>query len=280
MSQPNLKFSHRGFQLSTWCNKLVQHSFFTGTILVLILINAIMIGLETYPAVYDSHQGIFYVVDKIILWLFTLEIILKLIASKPTFHYFKDGWNLFDFVIVVSGHLFASSQFVTVLRILRVIRIFRTVSIFPSLRKMVNALLNTLPSLGTIFMLLIILFYIFSVIGTMLYKNVAPEYFGTLQHSALTLFQMVTLESWASGVMRPVMEQVPWSWIYFVSFILIGTFVVMNLFVGVIVNNFERADAEEQEEDQTNEQLKDEMNLLREEIKELKQLLKDSTHRS
>jgi voltage-gated sodium channel len=259
-------------QFSNWCKRIVSHPLFTWSITLLILINAVVVGLETYQGVYGQHASTFHLIDVIILWLFTVEITLKLVAARPTLRFFKDGWNVFDFIIVASGHLFVGNQFLTVLRILRVLRIFRTISVIPSLRRLVNALLLTLPSLGTIMILMIIVFYIYSVIGTVLYRHVAPDYFGTLQHTALTLFQMVTLESWASGVMRPVMEQAPWSWVYFVTFILVGTFIVLNLFVGVIVNNFQRVEAAEKEleEGYGNEQLKQEMILLREEFKDLK----------
>ncbi len=262
--------------ISSWCHRIVNFPLFSRFITILILINAVIIGLETYPGIYDQYTSAFHLIDLIVLWIFTIEITLKLLATRPTLHYFKDGWNIFDFIIVGSGHLFIGNQFLTVLRILRVLRIFRTISVIPSLRRLVNALLLTLPSLGTIMILMMIVFYIYSVIGTVLYRDVAPDYFGTLQHSALTLFQMVTLESWASGVMRPVMEQAPYSWIYFVTFILLGTFIVLNLFVGAIVNNLQRVEAEEREleEGNGNDQIKQEIILLREEFKELKEVLK------
>lgn len=264
--------------ITNWCDRIVSHSLFTWIITVLILINAVIVGLETYPGIYNKHASTFHIIDRIVLWLFTIEIVIKLVAARPTFHYFKDGWNIFDFIIVASGHVFVGNQFMTVLRILRVLRIFRTVSVIPTLRRLVNALILTLPSLGTILILMMIVFYIYSVIGTILYRDVAADYFGTLEHTALTLFQMVTLESWASGVMRPVMQQAPYSWIYFVTFILVGTFIVLNLFVGAIVNNLQRVEAEEREleEGNGNDQIKQEIILLRKEFIELKEMLKNN----
>jgi voltage-gated sodium channel len=225
---------------------LVHHSLFTGVIMFLILINALIVGLETYPNLYEQYRSWFYLTDYILLWLFTVEILLKLFASRPFSSYFKDGWNLFDFFIVLSGHLFVGAHFVTVLRILRVLRLLRAISIIPSLRRIVNALLLTIPALGNIMLLLGLLFYIFAVLGTMLFGQYEPEYFGSLHATLLTLFQVVTLESWASGVMRPLLQTVPWAWTYFVAFILVGTFVIFNLFVGVIVSNVEKADEEEE----------------------------------
>jgi voltage-gated sodium channel len=258
-----------------WSEKIVNHPFFSRFIITLILINSVIIGLETYSSIYETYRQSFIFIDRIILWLFTIEIVLKLMAARFSISFFKDKWNVFDFIIVASGHLFVGSQFVTVLRILRVLRVFRTISVIPSLRRLVNALLLTIPSLGTILLLMGIVFYIFAVIGTVLFKEASAEYFGTLHHSLLTLFQMVTLESWASGVMRPVMENSPWAWPYFVAFILIGTFIILNLFVGVIVNNFEKVEAEENgmEEDNSFEELKREMNSLRGEIRDLKKVM-------
>ncbi|SEQ40964.1 ion transporter [Piscibacillus halophilus] len=259
--------------MQVWSQRIVENKAFQNTIILLILINAVLIGMETYPNIYEQYGSILNVLDVVILAIFTIEIILKLIASEPTGKFFKDGWNVFDFVIVAFSFIFVGSTYVTVLRILRVLRLFRTISVIPSLRKLVNALLMTLPSLGTIMLLLGIVFYIFSVIGTVLYSDVNAEYFGTIQHTALTLFQMITLESWASGVMRPVMEDAPYSWIYFVTFILAGSFVVLNLFVGVIVNNFEKVEKIENGDDDE-EKLKEEISHLRQEIRELKEMIK------
>ncbi|MDZ5711898.1 ion transporter [Jeotgalibacillus haloalkalitolerans] len=223
---------------------IAEHRTFNAVIIGLILLNAVLIGLETYPSIYSNYSDLFIGADRILLWLFTIEILIRLVAAPSIKQFFKQPWNVFDFVIVLSGHLITGGHYVTVLRILRVLRVLRTISVIPSLRKMVNALLMTIPSMGTILLLLGIFFYIYGVIGTMLYSAIAPEYFGSLHSSLLTLFQVVTLESWASGVMRPILKEDPTSWWYFVTFVLIGTFVIFNLFVGVIVNNVEEADKE------------------------------------
>ncbi|MGM8214878.1 ion transporter [Bacillaceae bacterium W0354] len=262
-------------QIQQRCLKIVENKGFQNAILILILINAITIGMETFDPLYAKYSEWFIKIDFVILIIFTLEIVMKLIAAKPMFSFFKDGWNVFDFIIVASSYIFTGSSYVIVLRILRVFRVFRTISVIPSLRKLVNALLMTLPSLGNIMILLSVIFYIFSVIGTELFSETNPEYFGTIFHTALTLFQMVTLESWASGVMRPVMESSPWAWIYFVSFIIVGAFVVINLFVGVIVSNFEKVEQLDMEEHYgQQDDLAKEVSQLRKEIIELKDLLK------
>ncbi|WP_026675005.1 ion transporter [Alkalihalobacterium bogoriense] len=247
--------------------KIVEHKVFTSTIIALIIVNAIIVGLETYPNLYTAYKDWFYFMDNILLWIFTVEIALRFIAVGPK-RFFTNSWNWFDFIIVAAGHIFVGAHFVTVLRILRVLRVLRAISVIPSLRKLVDALLLTIPALGNIMILMSIIFYIFAVIGTMLFKEVAPEYFGNLQLSLLTLFQVVTLESWASGVMRPIFAEVPWSWLYFVIFILVGTFIVFNLFIGVIVSNVEKANAED-EIDETKEELKQ----LQKQVSELKDIL-------
>ncbi|MCL7747121.1 ion transporter [Halalkalibacter alkaliphilus] len=254
--------------------KIVFHRAFTATIITLILINAIIVGLETYPDLYRAYYEWFYLIDYILLWIFTIEIAMRFIATRPTKDFFKSSWNWFDFLIVAAGHIFVGAHFVTVLRILRVLRVLRAISVIPSLRRLVDALLMTIPALGNIMILMSIIFYIFAVIGTMLFAGVAPEYFGNLQLSLLTLFQVVTLESWASGVMRPIFAEVTWSWIYFVIFILVGTFIVFNLFIGVIVNNVEKANEEEEEENK-NSELKE----LRQEVAEMKAMIQTLTER-
>ncbi|MEC2070623.1 ion transporter [Alkalihalophilus marmarensis] len=263
-------------RLVALAQRIVFHKAFTPTIITLILINAIIVGLETYPTVYQGYNDWFYAADLALLWIFTIEITLRFIAARPTKSFFKSSWNWFDLLIVLAGHVFAGAHFVTVLRILRVLRVLRAISVIPSLRRLVDALLMTIPALGNIMILMGIIFYIFAVIGTMLFASVAPEYFGNLQLSLLTLFQVVTLESWASGVMRPIFAEVWWSWIYFVIFILVGTFIVFNLFIGVIVNNVEKANEEElkSELDDKEADTKEELASLRNEVAEMKDLIK------
>lgn len=255
------------------CATIAGHPWFMNIIIVLIFINAVIVGLETYPAILGNYGSWLYIGDRILLWIFTLEIIIRLIGSRSIGSFFKEPWNVFDFVIVAAGHILVGSYYVTVLRILRVLRVLRAVSVIPSLRKMVNALLLTIPSMGTIMLLLGLFFYIYAVIGTMMFQTIAPEYFGTLHDSLLSLFQVITLESWASGVMRPILEEDPSSWWYFVTFIIIGAFVIINLFVGVIVNNVEEAS---REETPTPTDIK--LAEVQKELKEIKKLLKEKSN--
>ncbi|RXZ83662.1 ion transporter [Paenibacillaceae bacterium] len=255
--------------------RIVDHPLFSRIILILILFNTVIIGMETYPFINDRYGTLLRIADQIILWIFTLEIILKLIAIKPTWHFFRDNWNTFDLLIIIGSHLLAGAPFVTVIRIVRVLRILRTVSIIPSLKKLTNALLMTLPSLGTISLLMFLIFYVFGVIGTLLYRDAAPEFFGSLHLSFLTLFQIITLDSWASGMMRPLFETAPFAWVYFISFVLVGTFVIFNLFVGVIVSNVERAEKEEKAASGERDEVAVELSEVRKELQELKEMIKN-----
>ncbi|KGA97090.1 cation transporter [Alkalihalobacillus alcalophilus ATCC 27647 = CGMCC 1.3604] len=256
--------------------KIVSHRYFTRIIITLILFNALLVGLETYPALRHEYGSLFHVLDVILLWIFTLEILTRFLATTPKKDFFKGGWNWFDTIIVLSSHIFVGGHFITVLRILRVLRVLRAISVIPSLRRLVDALMLTIPALGNILILMSIIFYIFAVLGTMLFANVAPEYFANLQLSMLTLFQIVTLDSWGSGVMRPILVDIPWAWTYFIAFVLVGTFIIFNLFIGVIVNNVEKANEDEVKDKvkEKEEAAQKQMDSLHEELKEIKQYLK------
>ncbi len=256
-----------------WSSRLIDHPFFTRTVIALILLNTILVGLETYPSLAATYSKQFQILDQVILGAFTLEITLRLLAHRPILHYFRNKWNLFDFILVAGSFLFVEAHFITLLRILRILRILRTITVIPSLRNLVNALLLTIPTLWNITLLLGIFFYLFGVIGTILFSSVSPDFFGSLHQTFLTLFQIVTLDTWASEIMRPILDEMPWAWIYFLSFILIGTFVILNLFIGVIVNKVESVDRSGLKNEEEFNQLKDEVTLLRREIKELKLLL-------
>ncbi len=264
--------------ISKACKFIAESKLFMRLVLIVILFNTVLVGLETSTQLFAQYETLFHILDQWILVIFTLEIVIKFIASQFSWRFFRDPWNVFDFIIVLFGYLLVSSPYVTLLRIVRVFRIFRAVSVVPSLKKLTNALILTLPSLGTIVMFMGIIFYVFAVLGTLLFRDVAPAYFGSLPLSFLTLFQVVTLEAWASDVMRPVMALQPFSWIYFVIFVLLGTFVVLNLIVGVIVSNVERANQEEmhEEESERQEHTQKELAQIRKELEEIKQLLNKS----
>ncbi|WP_022963690.1 ion transporter [Halopseudomonas pelagia] len=202
-------------------------------VMALILINAVILGLETSSTMMQHWGGLLKRLDQIILGLFVIEIGLRFIAHG--WRLLKDPWGLFD-TLVIAIALVPASGPLAVLRALRVLRILRLVSIVPSMKIVVQSLLSALPGMGSIVALLSLVFYVAAVIATQLFGQAFPDWFGTLGASLYTLFQIMTLESWSMGIVRPVMEVYPFAWLYFVPFILIATFMILNLFIAVIVD--------------------------------------------
>ncbi|WP_150303415.1 ion transporter [Pseudomonas saliphila] len=199
----------------------------------LILINAVILGLETSPTVMQRWGSLLIRLDQLILGLFVVEIALRFIAHG--WRLLRDPWGLFD-TLVIAIALVPASGPLAVLRALRVLRVLRLISIVPSMKMVVQSLLSSLPGMGSIVALLGLVFYVAAVIATQLFGAAFPEWFGTLGATLYTLFQVMTLESWSMGIVRPVMEEYPYAWLYFVPFILIATFMMLNLFIAVIVD--------------------------------------------
>jgi len=209
-----------------------------NTILGVILFNAVILGMETSAPLMEQFGPVLVTLDRVCLAIFVIEIALKLIARGPAF--FRSGWNIFDFVIVGIS-LLPATEGLSVLRALRILRLLRVLSVTPSLRRVVEGLMAALPGMGSVFLLMGIIFYIGSVMATKLFGASFPEWFGTLGRSGYSLFQIMTLESWSMGIVRPVMEVYPHAWAFFLPFILITTFAVVNLVVGLIVNSMQEA---------------------------------------
>jgi voltage-gated sodium channel len=216
---------------------LVGSKGFERFIIGLILFNGLIVGLETVKGLSVAQHHWLVQINHLILFVFTVEVLLKLLAVAPQFgRYFRDGWNLFDFTIVALSFIPATGPLATLARLLRVLRVLRLISALPELRLIVSTLVRSIPGMANVLMLMGILFYIYAVAGFHLFHDVAPEYWGSLGTALLTLFQLVTLESW-TAVMQSAMAHYPWAWAYFISFIVIGTFVVINLFIAVVINN-------------------------------------------
>jgi voltage-gated sodium channel len=233
-------------------------------IIAVILINAVTLGLETVPEVHHTAGGFLHTLDQIILAVFVAEIVLKLIGNGGRF--FTNGWNNFDFLIV-SIALVPAASALSILRMLRIFRLLRLVHKIPRLRNIVEAMLRAIPSIGWVSLMLMLIFYIFAVIGTNLFGAAFPEWFGGLHRSFYTLFQVMTLESWSMGIARPVIEVFPYAAFYFVPFILIATFSMLNLFIAIIVNTMQALHSEEEQANQSaagvaNEDLLQEIRLL------------------
>ncbi len=259
-------------------NSRVQHG-----ILALILINAVTLGLETSPSVMAATGGALLILDKAILTVFVIEIAIRLYVNRLAF--FRDPWSLFDFTVVGIALMPATGP-LSVLRALRVLRVLRVITIVPSMRRVVGALISAIPGLLSIAAVLVLVFYVFAVIATKLFGGEFPEWFGSVGRSLYTLFQIMTLEGWSMGIARPVMQSFPFAWAFFVPFILVATFTVLNLFIAVIVNAMHTfSEPEHRETLSTVHQARDhiesdmhaEMRSLRRELAELRETLRGRT---
>ena len=231
-----------------FAKRIVESPRFEPFMVGLIIFNAVLIGLETSRELMTRYDGWVYVLNDAILVVFIVEAALKITAVAPRWGlYFRDGWNLFDFSIIVLSLIPATGEFALVARLVRVLRVLRLVSAVPQLRLIVATLVRSIPSMGHVLLLMSVIFYIYAVTGFHLFGEHDEEHWGTLGASLLTLFQMVTLEGWVD-VMDQALEAHAWAWIYFVSFVLIGTFVVLNLFIAVVINNLEQSKVEQLEE--------------------------------
>jgi voltage-gated sodium channel len=252
---------------------LVESKPFTHFITALIIINGIILGLATSKSLMADYGRLIETLDMIIVGIFTVEIILRIYVHRLAF--FKDPWSLFDFTVVAISLIPASEGF-SILRALRVLRLFRLLTIVPQMRVIVAALLGVIPGILSVSMVLLLFFYVFAIMSTTLFGESFPQWFGTLGESMYTLFQIMTLESWSMGIARPVMEVHPYAWIFFVIYILIVTFIMVNLFIGLIVDAIFTIKGGESEEDENAESpLVREVARLNREIGEMKALLQE-----
>lgn len=227
--------------------RILGSELFGRFILVLIIINSIVLGMDTSIEIKAKFGNILTLIDNICLGIFTLELALRIIVYRLDFFIGKDrNWNWFDLIIVAIS-LLATSNF-SVLRAFRVFRALKVLSAIPTMRIVLASLLNTLPSLGSIGFLLMVFYYVYGVLCVNLFGEKFPQWFGTLGKSFYTLFQIMTLESWSMGIVRPIMEVYPYAWIVFISFILIASFGVLNLIIGVIVESIAEMKAKKAEE--------------------------------
>jgi voltage-gated sodium channel len=212
--------------------QLVESRRFDLFITALIVVNAITLGLETSDTVMAGFGGFLHALDSLILAVFVAELVLKLVVYRLDF--FRDPWRLFD-LFVIGITFLPATEGLSVLRSLRVMRVLRLISVVPTLRRVVGGFVKSLPGMGSIILLLALVFYVFAVMATKLYGETFPQWFGTLGASSYTLFQVMTLEGWSDGLVRPVMEVHPLAWAFFLPFIVVTAFAVLNLFIGVIV---------------------------------------------
>jgi voltage-gated sodium channel len=235
--------------------KITKSKKFGAFIFFLIFLSAVIIGIETYPGIASKHRSLLTFLDKLIISFFVLEIGLRIISNgKSPWLFFSDPWNVFDFLVVAVCLIPAvDTHFFAVFRILRVLRILRMITFFPKLRLLIGTLLKSIPSMGYIFILITILFYVFAIVGVFIFGASDPMHFGDLHHTLVTLFKVLTLEGWTDIMNTHIYGPVSngntqiisiWPFLYFASFILVGAMIIMNLFIGVIMNSMQESQNE------------------------------------
>jgi voltage-gated sodium channel len=247
---------------------LTDSARFDRAITALIIVNAVTLGLETSPAAMAQAGGLLHAIDRAALGVFVVELLLRMCVHRSRF--FHDPWRVFDFIIVGIALIPANGAF-SVLRALRVLRVLRIVSLVPSMRRVISALLAALPGMLSIIGLMGLVLYVSAVLATKLFRDISPEFFGSLGSSLFTLFQVMTVEGWPD-IARGVMAQAPYAWIFFVTYLLVATFMVLNLFIAVVVNAMQSQVTEDlRDEGEANTLLiLDELRALRGEIEALR----------
>lgn len=227
--------------------RAVDAPWFRGGVLVAITVNAVVIGLETSELLSQRYGDALEFANRTFLVVFVLEALIKMTARWPRVgSYFRDGWNLLDFSTIVVSLLPATGEWATIARLARLFRVQRFMSAVPGLRLIVSTLIRSLPGMVNVLALLAILFYAYGVAGYHLFRDIDPVHWRTLGMSLLSLFRIVTLEDW-TDIMYTALDHYWWSWAYFVSFVVVGGFVVVNLFIAVVINSLEEVKQEDVE---------------------------------
>lgn len=235
--------------MQKFAHMVTQTRTFQYGVMAVIFVASVMIGLETVPAIHHTYAGLFLTIDRLIQAIFTIEIMLRIMAfgNKP-FQFFRSEWNVFDFIVTASMYLPFAGPYASVLRLLRVLRVFRLVTALPKLQMLVGALIKSIPSIGYVGLLLFVLFYIYAVVGYFQFGATDVIHFGSLGKAMMTLFQVITLEGWVEIYQAQLHVGV--ATVYFLSFILIGTMIVLNLFIGVVMTGFDEVKREIEESSQ------------------------------
>ena len=250
----------------------IESTRFERAITALIVVNAVTLGIETSSAALERFGGLLHAIDRMALGIFVVELLARAFVHRSRF--FHDPWRVFDFVVVGIA-LMPASGALSVLRTMRVLRVLRIISLVPSMRRVINALLTALPGMASIIGLMALVLYVSAVLATKLFGEIAPEFFGNLGLSLFTLFQIMTVEGWPD-IARGVMAQSQYAWIFFVAYLLIATFMVLNLFIAVVVNAMQSQVTEDLKDEGKahTELILDELHALRSEINELRALAK------
>lgn len=234
--------------MSELARRLAESAAFQNTVLAVILLTAVLLGLETSHTLAERYRAAFEAADLLVQIVFVAEIVVRLVAHWPRLgRFFRDGWNVFDLLVVTASLLPQAGAFAMVARLARLMRVTRLVSVFPELRLIVSTMLRSIPSMGHVLAMLSLLLYVYGVMGFHLFGEHDPGRWGSLGAALLTLAQMLTLEGWVE-VQEAVLAEYPLAWIYFLSFVFFAVFVVVNLFIAVVINNLEAAKLEHQAE--------------------------------
>ncbi len=242
------------------CKRIAESKWFQNSITIIIIIAGILVGIATYPQLTDKYYDLLEILNKSVLWIFVFEVVIKMVAEgKKPWRYFNDGWNVFDFIIVAAAFMPFGGSSVAILRLLRLLRVLKLVKALPKLQLLVSALMKSIPSMGYVSILLLLLFYIYAVAGVFFFGTNDPIHFENLQMSMLSLFRIVTLEDWTdimyinmygcenygyTGNMNLCTNSAAnpiGAVVFFVSFVLFGTMIILNLFIGVIMNGMDEA---------------------------------------
>jgi voltage-gated sodium channel len=218
---------------------------FQGFIFAVIVFNAIVLGLETYEAIDAEVGGLLTALNDVCLGIFVVELAIRIAAygNRPQ-DFFRDGWNVFDFVAITAAFAPGLRQNATLLRLVRLLRIVRIVSVLPDVRVLLRGMVRSLPPIASMGLLAILLIYLYGMVGWILFHTEDPQRWGNIGDAMLNLFVMLTLEQWPT-YLRAGMEIYSWSWIYFVSYVLIAGFLIINILIGIVINAMEGARREE-----------------------------------
>ena len=249
--------------MSKTFKKIAEASWFKTTVTLVILFAGVLVGIETYSQFAEKHEGILGFLNNFVLFIFVIEIAVKMLAEgRKPWNYFKDGWNIFDFTIVAAAFMPFGGSSIAILRLLRLLRVLKLVKALPKLQMLVGALLKSIPSMGYVSILLMLLFYIYAVAGVFFFGANDPVHFNDLQTSMLSLFRIVTLEDWTDIMYINMFGCANYGYdsimdicveskgtgalgaLYFVSFVMIGTMIILNLFIGVIMTGMDEAKLE------------------------------------
>jgi voltage-gated sodium channel len=261
----------------SWCRRVAESRRFQGFIIGVILANAVLVGLETSEELVARFGTAFDLLNLAILLVFVVELTIRVVAYFPRpLAFFRDAWNVFDFVIVAISLLPAGGSFATVARLARLLRVVRLISVFPELRLIVGTMLRSFGSMSGVVLLLALVVYVYAVLGYHLFHAVDPAHWGDLGLATWTLFEVLTLEGWLE--LREAVGAVPGAWIYFGTYVLLAVFIVVNLFIAVILNNLESVKAEHAAEEVAeggDAELLGRIALLRSELAEVEALLRE-----